>query len=161
MNTMRKVSVIMGSTSDLDVMKDAITTLKDFGISVEYGVYSAHRSPERLVEYSSKLKASGTEVVIAGAGGAAALPGMIAALTDIPVIGVPIMGKTLNGLDSLLSIVQMPPGVPVATVGINGSKNAALLAVRIIARYDDQISKKLEEFIKKQKKEASEKQLVL
>jgi 5-(carboxyamino)imidazole ribonucleotide mutase len=158
---MKKVSVIMGSTSDLEVMKDAITTLKDFGISVDYGIYSAHRSPERLVEYCSNIKKSGIEIVIAGAGGAAALPGMIAALTEVPVIGVPIMGKSLNGLDSLLSIVQMPPGVPVATVGINGSKNAALLAARILARYDDQISAKLEEFIKKQKKEAAEKQLVL
>lgn len=158
---MRKVSVVMGSTSDLETMKDAIGTLKDFGITVDYGVYSAHRSPERLVDYCSNLKKSGVEVVIAGAGGAAALPGMIAALTEIPVIGVPIMGKTLNGLDSLLSIVQMPPGVPVATVGINSSKNAALLAIRIIALYDGEIKGKLEEYIKKQKKDAAEKQLVL
>ena len=158
---MRKVSVIMGSTSDLETMKDAIGTLKDFGIEVDYGVYSAHRSPERLVDYCSNLKKSGVEVVIAGAGGAAALPGMIAALTELPVIGVPIMGKTLNGLDSLLSIVQMPPGVPVATVGINSSKNAALLAIRMIALYDGEIKVKLEEYIKKQKKDAAEKQLVL
>ena len=158
---MSKVSVVMGSTSDLDVMKDAINTLKEFGINVDYGVYSAHRSPERLVEYCSNLKKSGTDVVIAGAGGAAALPGMIAALSDVPVIGVPIMGKSLNGLDSLLSIVQMPPGVPVATVGINASKNAALLAVRMIAISDVDTRKRLEEFIKKQKKEAAEKQLVL
>lgn len=158
---MRKVSVVMGSTSDLESMKDAINTLKDFGISVDYGVYSAHRSPERLVEYCSGLKKSSVDVVIAGAGGAAALPGMIAALTELPVIGVPIMGKSLNGLDSLLSIVQMPPGVPVATVGINGSKNAALLAVRIIARYDEEVSMKLDEFIRKQKKDAAEKQLML
>ena len=158
---MRKVSVVMGSTSDLETMKDAIGTLKDFGITVDYGVYSAHRSPERLVDYCSNLRKSGVEVVIAGAGGAAALPGMIAALTEIPVIGVPIMGKTLNGLDSLLSIVQMPPGVPVATVGINSSKNAALLAIRIIALYDGEIKGKLEEYIKKQKKDAAEKQLVL
>jgi 5-(carboxyamino)imidazole ribonucleotide mutase len=158
---MRKVAVVMGSTSDLDVMKDAINTLKEFGIDVDYGVYSAHRSPERLIEYSSKLKQSNYEAVIAGAGGAAALPGMIAALTDIPVIGVPIMGRSLNGLDSLLSIVQMPPGVPVATVGINSSKNAALLAVRIISRYDKDVASKLEEFIKKMKKEASEKQITL
>jgi 5-(carboxyamino)imidazole ribonucleotide mutase len=161
MNRMRKVSVVMGSTSDLDVMKDAITSLKEFGISVDYGVYSAHRSPERLIEYCSNLKKSGTDVVIAGAGGAAALPGMIAAMTELPVIGVPIMGRSLNGLDSLLSIVQMPPGVPVATVGINASKNAALLAVRMIALFDDDVRKKLEEFIKKQKKEAAEKQLIL
>lgn len=107
------------------------------------------------------LKKAGIEVIIAGAGGAAALPGMIAALTDIPVIGVPIMGKSLSGLDSLLSIVQMPPGVPVATVGINGSRNAALLAIRILALHDSEISKRLEEFVRKQKKEASEKQLVL
>ncbi len=158
---MRKVSVVMGSTSDLDVMKDAINTLKDFGVDVDYGVYSAHRSPERLVEYCTGLKKAGIEVIIAGAGGAAALPGMIAALTDIPVIGVPIMGKSLSGLDSLLSIVQMPPGVPVATVGINGSRNAALLAIRILALHDSEISKRLEEFVRKQKKEASEKQLVL
>ncbi len=158
---MRRVAVVMGSTSDLESMKDAISTLKEFGISVDYGVYSAHRTPERLVEYCTSLKKSNTEVVIAGAGGAAALPGMIAALSDIPVIGVPIMGKTLNGLDSLLSIVQMPPGVPVATVGINSSKNAALLAVRIIALHDQEVSKRLEEFVKRQKKEASEKQLVL
>ncbi|MCL4333711.1 MAG: 5-(carboxyamino)imidazole ribonucleotide mutase [Candidatus Thermoplasmatota archaeon] len=158
---MSKVSVVMGSTSDLDVMKDAINTLKEFGINVDYGVYSAHRSPERLVEYCSNLKKSGIDVVIAGAGGAAALPGMIAALSDVPVIGVPIMGKSLNGLDSLLSIVQMPPGVPVATVGINASKNAALLAVRMIAISDVDTRKRLEEFIKKQKKEAAEKQLVL
>ncbi len=158
---MREVSVVMGSTSDLETMKDAIGTLKDFGITVDYGVYSAHRSPERLVDYCSNLRKSGVEVVIAGAGGAAALPGMIAALTEIPVIGVPIMGKTLNGLDSLLSIVQMPPGVPVATVGINSSKNAALLAIRIIALYDGEIKGKLEEYIKKQKKDAAEKQLVL
>ncbi|MCW6158688.1 MAG: 5-(carboxyamino)imidazole ribonucleotide mutase [Thermoplasmatales archaeon] len=158
---MRKVSVVMGSTSDLETMKDAIGTLKDFGIEVDYGVYSAHRSPERLVDYCSNLKKSGVGVVIAGAGGAAALPGMIAALTELPVIGVPIMGKTLNGLDSLLSIVQMPPGVPVATVGINSSKNAALLAIRMIALYDGEIKVKLEEYIKKQKKDAAEKQLVL
>ncbi len=158
---MREVSVVMGSTSDLETMKDAIGMLKDFGITVDYGVYSAHRSPERLVDYCSNLRKSGVEVVIAGAGGAAALPGMIAALTEIPVIGVPIMGKTLNGLDSLLSIVQMPPGVPVATVGINSSKNAALLAIRIIALYDGEIKGKLEEYIKKQKKDAAEKQLVL
>ncbi|MDA8054878.1 MAG: 5-(carboxyamino)imidazole ribonucleotide mutase [Thermoplasmatales archaeon] len=158
---MRKVSVVMGSTSDLEIMKDAINTLKDFGIEVDYGVYSAHRSPERLVEYCANLKNSGIDVVIAGAGGAAALPGMIAALTDLPVIGVPIMGKSLNGLDSLLSIIQMPPGVPVATLRINASKNAGLLAVRVLARYDKDISKKLEEFVKKQKKDAAEKQLVL
>ncbi|MCL5874180.1 MAG: 5-(carboxyamino)imidazole ribonucleotide mutase [Candidatus Thermoplasmatota archaeon] len=158
---MRKVSVVMGSTSDLEAMKDAISSLKEFGVSVDYGVYSAHRSPERLIEYCSGLKKSGTDVVIAGAGGAAALPGMIAALTELPVIGVPIMGKSLSGIDSLLSIVQMPPGVPVATVGINASKNAALLAIRIIARADAEIAKKLEEFTKKQKKEAAEKQLIL
>lgn len=158
---MRKVAVLMGSTSDLDSMKDAINTLKEFGISVDYGVYSAHRSPERLVDYCSNLKKSNIEVVIAGAGGAAALPGMVAALADIPVIGVPLAGKSLNGLDSLLSIVQMPPGVPVATVGINGSKNAALLAIRIIARYDHDVAKKLDAFIKKQKKDAAGKQLIL
>ncbi len=156
----KKVSVVMGSASDLDVMKDAISLLKEFGLEVEQGIYSAHRSPERLVEYCQKLKNSGVEVVIAGAGGAAALPGMVAALTSLPVIGVPISGKNLMGLDSLLSIVQMPPGVPVATVGINGSKNAALLALRILSRYDSGVSRKLDEFIAKQKREAEERQLV-
>lgn len=158
---MKKVSVIMGSTSDLEVMKGAISTLKDFGLEAEYGVYSAHRSPERLIEYCSKLKENNVEVVIAGAGGAAALPGMVAALSDVPVIGVPILGKSLNGIDSLLSIAQMPPGVPVGTVGINGAKNAALLAVRIIARYDNEVATRLDQYIKKQKKEASEKQITL
>jgi 5-(carboxyamino)imidazole ribonucleotide mutase len=158
---MAKVSVIMGSASDADVMKDAVTTLRQFGIEVEYGVYSAHRSPERLIDYCTGAEKRGIDVIIAGAGGAAALPGMVAALTKLPVIGVPIMGKSLNGMDSLLSIVQMPPGVPVATVGINSSKNAALTAVRIIGRYDHSVSEKLEEFIERQKKEASEKKIEL
>lgn len=156
---MVKVSVIMGSSSDLEAMKDAIVILKEFKIDVDYGVYSAHRSPERLIDYCMNAEKQGIDVIIAGAGGAAALPGMVAALTKVPVIGVPIMGKSLNGLDSLLSIVQMPPGVPVASVGINSSRNAALLAIRIISRYDSHVSSKLDEFIRRQKKEASEKKI--
>lgn len=156
---MAKVSVIMGSTSDLEVMKTAVLTLRSFGIDVDYGVYSAHRSPKRLIDYCNNIEEKGYDVIIAGAGAAAALPGMVAALTTVPVIGVPILGKSLNGFDSLLSIVQMPPGVPVATVGVNGSKNAALLAVRIIARIDATVNERLKEFIEKQTKEATEKKI--
>ncbi|MCL5681203.1 MAG: 5-(carboxyamino)imidazole ribonucleotide mutase [Candidatus Thermoplasmatota archaeon] len=156
---MSKVAVIMGSANDLEVMKDAISTLKELGIETVVGVYSAHRSPEMMLDFCRRIPETGIDVVIAGAGGAAALPGMVAALTEIPVIGIPILGKSMNGLDSLLSIAQMPPGVPVATMGVNAAKNAALLAGRIIARYDSAVSQKMSEFILKQKKQAAEKKL--
>ncbi|MGC9136384.1 5-(carboxyamino)imidazole ribonucleotide mutase [Caldivirga sp.] len=126
------VGVIMGSKSDWEVMKDAVDVLKQLGIPYEAKVISAHRTPDLMYQYAKSALERGLEVIIAGAGGAAHLPGMVAALTPLPVIGVPIPSRHLNGLDSLLSIVQMPYGVPVATVAIGNAKNAALLAARII-----------------------------
>jgi len=146
-----KVAVIMGSPSDMKVMKDAVHLLKDWKIASELKVVSAHRSPEFMQEYSLKAKQRGLQVIIAGAGGAAHLPGMVASLTSLPVIGVPISLKKLKGLDSLLSIVQMPKGVPVSTVAIDNSYNAALLAIRILALQNKTLEKKLDIFQKKQK----------
>ncbi|MEM0480167.1 MAG: 5-(carboxyamino)imidazole ribonucleotide mutase [Candidatus Nitrosocaldus sp.] len=141
-----RVAVIMGSDSDLEVMKDACALLDELNVAYEVSIVSAHRTPERMYEYAKSAKERGIEVIIAAAGGAAHLPGMVASLTTLPVIGVPIKSATLNGLDSLLSIVQMPPGVPVATVAINGARNAALLACRVLAiKYED-IAKRLEEY---------------
>jgi len=145
-----KVAVIMGSSSDFNVMKDAIETLKEFGIEVEYRIVSAHRTPEFMLEYAKNAINNNIEVIIAGAGGAAHLPGMVASMTSLPVIGVPVQSK-LNGLDSLLSIVQMPSGVPVATVSINGSKNAALLAVKILSIKYGKLRILMEDFMEKQK----------
>ena len=136
----------MGSTSDLEVMSAAFTVLEQFGIPYEKKVISAHRAPKLLDEYVSSAKDRGVKVIIAGAGAAAALPGVAASLTTIPVIGVPIAGKAFGGLDALLSMVQMPPGIPVATVSVGGSKNAALLAVSILALSDKNLSDKLDEF---------------
>lgn len=143
---MSKVAIIMGSASDWDVMSPACSTLEDFGIPYEKRVLSAHRNPGPLADYVRGLRDNGFGIVIAGAGGAAHLPGVIAALTTLPVIGVPVKSKALNGLDSLLSIVQMPSGIPVATMAIDGSKNAALYAVAILALQDDALRKKLEDF---------------
>lgn len=140
----------MGSTSDWDVMSDAATTLAQFGVEFEKRVVSAHRTPDLLVEYAKTAKSRGLEVIIAGAGGAAHLPGMVASMTALPVIGVPVKSRALNGLDSLLSIVQMPGGVPVATVAINGAKNAALIAVSILALKDEALAARLEMFRAKQ-----------
>lgn len=145
-----KVSIIMGSTSDLEVMSPAMATLEEFGIEFEKRVISAHRAPDLLREYVTTARDRGVVAIIAGAGGAAHLPGVTAAMTTLPVIGVPILGKALGGLDALLSMVQMPSGVPVATVGINGSKNAALLAVQIIALQDEVTLARLEAFRKQQ-----------
>jgi 5-(carboxyamino)imidazole ribonucleotide mutase len=145
-----KVAVIMGSASDWDVMSPACTTLEEFGIPYEKRVLSAHRNPGPLTEYVASAPEKGCEVIIAGAGGAAHLPGVIAALTTLPVIGIPVKSKALNGLDSLLSIVQMPSGIPVATMAIDGAKNAALYAVAILALKDAALRKKLEEFRKQQ-----------
>lgn len=145
-----KVAVIMGSASDWDVMSPACTTLEEFGIPYEKRVLSAHRNPGPLAEYVSAAKQNGFDIIIAGAGGAAHLPGVIAAFTTIPVIGVPVKSKALNGLDSLLSIVQMPSGIPVATMAIDGAKNAALYAVSILALQDSSLASKLEEFRKAQ-----------
>ena len=147
---MSKVAVIMGSASDWDVMSPACATLEAFGIPYEKKVLSAHRNPGPLADYVGAARANGFEVIIAGAGGAAHLPGVIAALTTLPVIGVPVKSKALNGLDSLLSIVQMPSGIPVATMAIDGAKNAALYAVAILSLKDDSLRKKLEEFRKEQ-----------
>ena len=140
----------MGSTSDWEVMKPAVDTLEQFGIEYEKKVISAHRAPHALFEWASLAKQRGLDVIIAGAGGAAHLPGVIAGLTILPVIGVPVKSKMLDGLDSLLSIVQMPSGIPVATVAINGSKNAALLAVSILALKSPELENKLIEFRSKQ-----------
>ncbi len=145
-----KVGVIMGSTSDWDVMEPAVKTLEEFGIEVEKRVISAHRAPHALMEWASTAKERGLSAIIAGAGGAAHLAGVIAGLTILPVIGVPVRSKTLDGLDSLLSIVQMPSGIPVATVAINGSKNAALLAISILALNDETLTTKLLAFRKEQ-----------
>ncbi|MCH4815964.1 MAG: 5-(carboxyamino)imidazole ribonucleotide mutase [Saccharolobus sp.] len=143
---MPKVAVIMGSKNDWEYMKEAVEILKQFGVDYEARVVSAHRTPEFMMQYAKEAEKRGVEVIIAGAGGAAHLPGMVASLTSLPVIGVPIPSKNLNGLDSLLSIVQMPYGVPVATVAIGGAKNAALLAIRILGiKYKD-LADKIKKF---------------
>lgn len=140
-----KVSVIMGSTSDWPTMKLACDVLDDYGVPYEKLVVSAHRTPDYMFEFAEKAQGRGVQVVIAGAGGAAHLPGMVAAKTILPVIGVPIKSRTLNGLDSLLSIVQMPGGVPVATVAIGeaGATNAGLLAAQILAIHDESLQEQL------------------
>lgn len=143
---MVSVGIIMGSTSDYEVMKDACSMLDEFGVEYEKKVVSAHRTPDLMYEYAKNAEGRGIRVIIAGAGGAAHLPGMVAAMTTLPVIGVPVKSRALNGLDSLLSIVQMPGGVPVLTVAINGAKNAALSAVAILATSDAKLSKKLKEY---------------
>lgn len=144
-----QVGIIMGSDSDLPVMQDAATVLESLGIGVEVTVVSAHRTPERLFEYAQSAEERGLKVVIAGAGGAAHLPGMVASLSPLPVIGVPVGTKTAAGLDSLMSIAQMPLGVPVATVAINGAKNAGILAAQIIGTSDESVRAKVVEFKKK------------
>ena len=141
-----KVAVIMGSKSDLPVLKPAIDTLKDFGIEVEAHIMSAHRTPELAADFAKNAKDKGVEVIIAAAGKAAHLAGVIAGHTILPVIGLPIKSSTMDGLDSLLSTVQMPEGIPVATVAINGGKNAALLAVQILALKYDTLSDLLYKF---------------
>ena len=141
-----KVGIIMGSTSDYEVMSGAVDMLTELGIEFEKRVVSAHRTPDLMYEYARTAKNRGISVIIAGAGGAAHLPGMVAAMTTLPVIGVPVKSRALNGLESLLSIVQMPGGVPVATVAINGAKNAALIAASILALQDNDIAGRLEKF---------------
>lgn len=153
----RLVGIIMGSDSDLPVMKAASEVLKDFGIGYELTIVSAHRTPERMFKYAIEAEERGIEVIIAGAGGAAHLPGMTAAITSIPVIGVPVKSSSLQGLDSLLSIVQMPGGVPVATVAINNAKNAAILAAQILGIKYPEIRKKVKQYKEKMRKEVEEK----
>ncbi len=139
------VAIIMGSDSDWPIMEHAATALDSFGISYTAEVVSAHRMPEEMVEFAKSASAKGYKVIIAGAGGAAHLPGMVASLTTLPVIGVPVSLKNLEGMDSLLSIVQMPGGVPVATVGIDNAKNDGILAARIIGSADAAVAKKIED----------------
>lgn len=143
------VSIIMGSDSDLNIMNEAFDILKIFDIPAEVRIISAHRSPYELAEFASSAEKRGIKVIIAGAGGAAHLPGVTAAFTPLPVIGVPVKSKSLDGLDSLLSIVQMPGGVPVATVGINMAKNAGILAAQILGTSDKNILKKITDYKKK------------
>lgn len=140
-----RVGIIMGSQSDLDTMAPAATALEEFGIPYEMSVVSAHRTPDAMFEYAKTARSRGLEVIIAGAGGAAHLPGMVASLTTLPVIGVPVQTRTLSGVDSLYSIVQMPAGIPVATVAIGGGRNAGLLAVRILASRDEKLGEALAE----------------
>lgn len=140
----------MGSTSDLPVMQAALDTLEQFGVEVDKRVISAHRAPHALMEWAESAQQRGISIIIAGAGGAAHLAGVIAGLTQLPVIGVPIRSKTLDGLDSLLSIVQMPAGIPVATVAVDGAKNAALLAIEILALHSNELAKQLSDFRRQQ-----------
>ncbi len=141
-----QVGVIMGSDSDWPTLEAAGAALDEFGVEYEVGVYSAHRTPQRMLDYATSAASRGLRVIIAGAGGAAHLPGMVASATVLPVIGVPVPLKYLDGLDSLLSIVQMPAGVPVATVSVGGARNAGLLAVRILAASDKGLRAKMAKF---------------
>tara|TARA_X000000368_G_scaffold112042_1_gene87284 strand:+ start:2928 stop:3413 length:486 start_codon:yes stop_codon:yes gene_type:complete len=146
---MVQVGIIMGSKSDLPVMQDAIDILKDFNIEHEVDIVSAHRTPKKMMDYAQSADKKGLKVIIAGAGGAAHLPGMIASITPLPVIGVPIKSSnSIDGWDSVLSILQMPGGVPVATVALNGAKNAGILAAQIIATNDNKILKKVSHYKK-------------
>ncbi len=141
------IGIIMGSRSDLEVMREAVDTMREFEVPYEVTVVSAHRTPERMVEYAKSARGRGLKAIIAGAGGAAHLPGMVAGLTTLPVIGVPVKSRnSIDGWDSLLSIVQMPAGVPVATVAVNGARNAGLLAVQILATADNKLADKLATF---------------
>ena len=151
MSTTPLVAIIMGSDSDLNIMSQAGDVLKEFEVSFELRIISAHRTPKEMVQYAQEAKERGIKVIIAGAGGAAHLPGMTASLTTLPVIGVPVSLQNLDGLDSLLSIVQMPKGVPVASVAIDNAKNAAYLALRILGIEDETISRGLLEFAETQK----------
>lgn len=142
-----RVSIIMGSDSDLKVMQHAADILEDFAVPYEITVVSAHRTPQRMFDFAKKVASRGIAVIIAGAGGAAHLPGMVASITTLPVIGVPVKSSnSIDGWDSILSILQMPNGIPVATVALNSAKNAGLLALRILGSHDEEISGKLEQY---------------
>ena len=147
------ISIIMGSKSDWATMQKAAEVLDNFDVAYEKKVVSAHRTPDLMFKHAEEARSRGIKVIIAGAGGAAHLPGMVAAMTPLPVIGVPVKGSCLDGVDSLHSIVQMPRGVPVATVAINNSTNAALLAVRLLGAYDSSYTTKMEQFLLKQEEE--------
>ncbi|PSM50777.1 5-(carboxyamino)imidazole ribonucleotide mutase [Chroococcidiopsis sp. CCALA 051] len=144
--TQPQIGIIMGSDSDLPTMQDAIAVCEEFALAVEVAIVSAHRTPERMVEYAQSAHQRGLKVIIAGAGGAAHLPGMVAALTPLPVIGVPVASRHLQGLDSLYSIVQMPAGIPVATVAIGNAKNAGLLAIQILAAHQPELLTKVQKY---------------
>lgn len=152
-----EVGIIMGSDSDLPVMQEAAKMLEYFDIKYEMTIVSAHRTPDKLFEYGKTAKEKDLKVIIAGAGGAAHLPGMIASITTVPVIGVPVKTKSLSGVDSLYSIVQMPPGIPVATVAINGAKNAGILAAQIIGSFDKEISDRVADYKNELKEMVDEK----
>jgi 5-(carboxyamino)imidazole ribonucleotide mutase len=153
----KSVGIIMGSDSDLEVMIEAAKILDEFEVAYEMTVVSAHRTPERMMTYARTAQERGLKVIIAGAGGAAHLPGMVASITTLPVIGVPVKLKTMDGLDSLLSIVQMPGGVPVATVAINNAKNAGLLAVQMLALSHPTLAEKMQAYKDKMRDEVMEK----
>ncbi len=154
---MKQISIIMGSDSDLEIMKEAANVLDEFKIPYEITVVSAHRTPDRMFSFAKEAKGRGIKVIIAGAGGAAHLPGMVASITTLPVIGVPVKLKTMDGLDSLLSIVQMPAGVPVATVAINNAKNAGILAAQILGTSNEEIAERIQAFKDKMKEEVEKK----
>ena len=154
---MADVLIIMGSDSDLKVMSEAANFLDEVKVSYDLTVVSAHRTPDRMYDYAKKAKQKGYKVIIAGAGGAAHLPGMVASITSLPVIGVPVQSKTMSGTDSLYSIVQMPPGIPVATMAINGAKNAGILAARILGINQQNIANNLEEFSNSMKRSVLDK----
>ncbi|BDD06390.1 5-(carboxyamino)imidazole ribonucleotide mutase [Aureibacter tunicatorum] len=146
MSTIR-VGIIMGSQSDLPVMKDAANVLKELGVEFELTIVSAHRTPERLMGYAQSAKGKGLKAIIAGAGGAAHLPGMVASMTSLPVIGVPVKSSnSIDGWDSVLSILQMPGGVPVATVALDGAKNAGILAAQIVGAFDEKVGERLDQY---------------
>lgn len=155
------VGVIMGSDSDLPTMQAAIAVCEEFEIAWEVAIVSAHRTPERMVSYAQTAHERGLKVIIAGAGGAAHLPGMVAALTPLPVIGVPVQTRTLQGVDSLYSIVQMPAGIPVATVAIGNAKNAGLLAIQMLASHDPKLLAKVQEYRQNLQESVLEKQATL
>jgi len=157
MSDRKDVAIIMGSDSDWPVMEEAAKALDSFGISYTADVVSAHRMPEEMVDFAKTAASKGYKVIIAGAGGAAHLPGMVASLTTLPVIGVPVSLKNLDGMDSLLSIVQMPGGIPVATVGIDNAKNAGILAARIIGSADVDVAKKIDSQLESLSEEAKAK----
>ncbi|MFV0305670.1 MAG: 5-(carboxyamino)imidazole ribonucleotide mutase [Moheibacter sp.] len=152
------IGIIMGSDSDLPIMKDAVEVLEQFGVAYELTIVSAHRTPERMLDYAKTAQKRGLKVIIAGAGGAAHLPGMVASLTSLPVVGVPIKSSnSIDGWDSILSILQMPNGIPVATVALNAAKNAGLLAVRILGSSDLIVYQKMQEYQLEMKNRVEEK----
>ncbi|KXX68437.1 5-(carboxyamino)imidazole ribonucleotide mutase [Flammeovirga sp. SJP92] len=147
-----KVGIIMGSQSDLKVMSEAAQVLEELGVEYELTIVSAHRTPERMFEYATSAKERGLAAIVAGAGGAAHLPGMVASMTSLPVIGVPVKSRnSIDGWDSILSILQMPSGVPVATVALDGAKNAGILAAKIVGATDEKVSQNIENFMKEMK----------